>query len=76
MEKLKLQELENLKGGQIHAISIEEVIKLVAVIKSKKRPGTIEELAGKYRRIGQKLAREGKTSVDLIREAREEMYGS
>lgn len=70
----KLEQLK--RGSHIHAITVEEVVRLVAIMKRKKRTGIVDEIAGKYKKVGQKLAKQKKTSVDLIREARDETYAS
>ncbi len=73
---MNMQKLRLLEKGQIYGISVEEVVRLGTAMKYKKRKGIIEELAGKYRNVGQRMAREGKTSVNLVREARNEIWKS
>lgn len=67
---------EILKNREIGSADLEGIIRLVAVLKIKKKINIADQITGKFGEIGKKMAKEGKTSVDLLKEAREEMYGS
>jgi len=72
MEKLQFEDIQN----QVPIITVEYIYRLASLIKVKKRKGTVDMIAGRFEDVGKKLAKKGVKSIDLIKIAREEIYGA
>ena len=71
MQKLQFKDVQD----QTSIITVEYIYRLASLIKIKKRKGIVDSIAGKFEKQGKQLAKKGIKSVDLIKSAREEIYG-